>query len=272
MKLGTARIGDSTRAFRISGDRADYFDAKDVGELLSQPDWRSLATRRGDVPVGSALVSPVTQPRKFICVGLNYYDHAAEVGKSAPEFPTLFTKVPTAITGPRDDIVLPALSTEIDWEAELTVVIGQQVKNADDQQAAAAIAGYTVINDVSVRDWQRRTSEWFQGKNFDRSTPVGPYVVTPDEIDTGAGLTIRTEVNGVAEQQGSTSELIFSPVELIRYISQFLTLEPGDLIATGTPGGVGFIRKPPRFLADGDLLETTIEGIGTLSNTIRFEN
>lgn len=270
MKLGTVRYGEQSRAFRQDGDRTFYYDVQDVGSLLNIPDWELLPAQEGEVPAPDDLLAPVTRPGKTICVGLNYFDHAAEVGKAAPEVPTLFSKVSTALTGPRNDIRLPGLSSEIDWEAELAVVIGKRTIQANEQQAREAVAGYTVLNDLSIRDWQRRTSEWFQGKNFDNSTPVGPVVVTPDEIDPENGLRVESLVNDKVEQSGTTSDLIFSVTELVLYMSQFLTLEPGDIIATGTPGGVGFVQKPPRFLQSGDVLCTRIEGIGELRNTIRI--
>ena len=271
MKLGTVRHGDTTRAFRQEDGETRYLPVPDVGALLAEPDWRTLAGQPGEPPREADLLMPVLRPGQVIGVGLNYYDHAAEVGKAAPEVPTLFSKVTTALVGPGQDIELPSLSEQIDWEVELVIVIGQRVKNADEAAAREAIAGYTAMNDVSVRDWQRRTSEWFQGKNFDGSTPLGPVVTTADEIDPMAGLRIETLVNGAVEQSGTTADLIFSPVQLVVYLSQFLTLEPGDLIATGTPGGVGFVRTPPRFLADGDELRTRIEGIGELVNTVRID-
>jgi acylpyruvate hydrolase len=272
MKLGTVRHGHQSRAFRQDGDRTFYYDVQDAGTLLSIPDWDLLPAQEGHAPDPDDLLAPITRPGKTICVGLNYFDHAQEVGKTAPEVPTLFSKVSTALTGPRHEILFPGLSAEIDWEAELAVVIGKRTHHATEYQAREAVAGYTVLNDVSVRDWQRRTSEWFQGKNFDKSTPVGPVIVTPDDIDPESGLRVETLVNDHVEQSGNTSDLIFSVTELIVYITQFLTLEPGDIIATGTPGGVGFAQKPPRFLQTGDVLRTRIEGIGELRNTIRIEN
>ncbi|WP_163618475.1 MULTISPECIES: fumarylacetoacetate hydrolase family protein [unclassified Microbacterium] len=270
MKLGTALVGGTTRAFRQDDSGTFFYAAGNVDELLRDPLWREQSSEPGEAPAPGELTQPVIRPGKVICVGLNYHDHAAEVGKQPPDVPTLFSKVATALIGPRDEIELPPLSSEIDWEAELAVVIGSQVKRASEQQAREAILGYTVLNDVSVRDWQRRTSEWFQGKNFDRSTPVGPVIVTADELDPSDGLRVQTIVNDRVEQDGTTSNLIFGAVDLVVYLSQFLTLEPGDMIATGTPGGVGFVQKPPRFLRSGDVMTTRIEGIGDLVNTIRL--
>ncbi|BCW42748.1 5-oxopent-3-ene-1,2,5-tricarboxylate decarboxylase (plasmid) [Arthrobacter sp. StoSoilB3] len=270
MKFGTVRHGEESRAFRQEGGRTFFYDVADVGALLNIPDWALLPAREGEAPAEHDLLAPVARPGKTICVGLNYFDHATEVGKTAPEVPTLFSKVSTALTGPRTEIRLPGLSTEVDWEAELAVVIGKRTVHATEQQARGAVAGYTVLNDLSIRDWQRRTTEWFQGKNFDNSTPFGPVIVTADEIDPETGLRVETLVNDKVEQSGTTSDLIFSVTELVVYISQFLTLEPGDIIATGTPGGVGFVQKPPRFLQTGDVLRTRIEGIGELRNTIHI--
>lgn len=270
MRLGTARNGDHSRAFRQDETGTYYYAVHDVGQLLNTPEWTSLPAQQGEAPDPEDLLAPICRPGKTICVGLNYYDHAAEVGKTAPEVPTLFAKVSTALTGPRAEIRLPDLSAEIDWEAELAVVIGTRTNQADEQRAREAIAGYTVFNDLSVRDWQRRTSEWFQGKNFDKSSPLGPVIVTPDEVSPEDGLQVETLVNDRVEQSGNTSDLIFSVTKLVVYISQFLTLEPGDIIATGTPGGVGFVKTPPRYLRDGDVMRTRIEGIGELRNTIRI--
>lgn len=272
MKLGTVRNGGNSRAFRQDDTGTYYYDVPDVGQLLGIPGWAALPARQGEAPAPEDLLAPITRPGKTICVGLNYYDHAEEVGKTAPEVPTLFSKVSTALTGPRADIRLPGLSTEIDWEAELAVVIGSRVNQANEQQARDAVAGYTVLNDLSVRDWQRRTSEWFQGKNFDESTPLGPVIVTSDELAPEDGLRVETLVNGKVEQSGNTSDMIFNVTQMVVYISQFLTLEPGDIIATGTPGGVGFVQTPARYLRTGDVMTTRIEGIGELRNSIHIGN
>lgn len=258
--------GKRTRAFATDGDVTRYFDAPDVGALLESP-RTSWAGEIGPAPDADRLVQPVLRPRKIICVGLNYFDHAREVGKATPQHPTLFAKFATSLIGPTDDIRLPSVSDEIDWEAELAVVIGTTVREADEGIAHDAILGYTVLNDVSVRDWQRRTSEWLQGKTFDRTTPVGPVIVTADEFDPTEPHEIRTTVDGHVEQRGSTTDMIFSPASIVAYISTFMTLEAGDIIATGTPAGVGFAQRPPRFLHAGSIVETHIGGIGTLANT-----
>ena len=266
MKLGTVRRANGTQAFRQDETGTYYYNLPDVGAVLASEDWQELPTVAGPEPLTADLVQPILRPGKILCVGLNYHDHAAEVGKTAPEIPTIFSKVATSLAAPHAEIEIPAVSTEIDWEAELTIVIGKSVKNADEESARAAIAGYTVMNDVSMRDWQRRTTEWFQGKNFDASTPIGPVVVTADEVDPVAGLTVETILNESVEQNGNTSDMVFNPVQVVQYLSQFLTLEPGDIIATGTPAGVGAGQNPKKFIQSGDVLTTRIEGIGELVN------
>ncbi|MGZ4531940.1 MAG: fumarylacetoacetate hydrolase family protein [Mycobacteriaceae bacterium] len=208
-------------------------------------------------------------PSKVICCGLNYADHITETGRELPAYPTLFAKYADTLIGPDDDIVLPH-GLQVDWEAELAVVVGAEIRKVEPKEAAEAIAGYTVANDISVRDWQYRTVQWFQGKAWDGSTPVGPVMVTPDEVDPEAGLDISCRVNGEVVQQANTRTLVFSAAELLAYISTFTVLRPGDLVLTGTPGGVGVARHPQRFLEDGDVVETEIAGIGKLRNTVRF--
>lgn len=266
MKLGTVRTATSSRAFSRSGDDVRYHDAEDVLQLISQPGWAHEDGEPGSTPLDEDLLPPIVSPRKVICAGLNYLDHAAEVGKEPPAVPTLFAKMATTLIGARDDIEFPLISTRIDWEAELAIVIGEEIRNADLESAGRAILGYTVMNDVSTRDWQNRTSEWFQGKNFDRTAPTGPVIVTPDEIDIAGGVAVECLVNGEVMQSGTTASMIFSPADLIVYITQFLTLQPGDIIATGTPAGVGSGRKPPVFLSEHDVVTTRIEGIGELVN------
>ena len=186
------------------------------------------------------------------------------MGRTLPEHPTYFAKFAEALVGPFDDIELPAVSDAVDWEGELAVVIGSPARNLTEEQAAEAIAGYAVINDVSMRDFQYRTLQWLQGKTFEHTSPFGPYLVTTDEWTPGP--TLSTHVNGETMQEVSTSDLVFSPAKLISYFSQIVTLNPGDVIATGTPGGVGHARKPPRYLTDGATLETSIEGLGAQAN------
>jgi acylpyruvate hydrolase len=186
------------------------------------------------------------------------------MGRELPSHPTLFNKYARALVGAYDDVTLPASSTQMDWEAELGVVIGAEVRHADTEQARAAIAGYTVLNDVTARDWQYRTLQWLQGKTFEATTPFGPELVTSDEAGTGLELTCA--LNGETVQSANTADLVFGPVETIAYVSTILTLRPGDVLALGTPGGVGHARKPPRYLAPGAVLTTAIAGLGECCN------
>jgi acylpyruvate hydrolase len=267
MRFGTIRTDDGTTAARLDGDVLIPLDAADVGEMLARGGPGQPRTGAPAVPAAEADFAPVvTQPGKIICVGLNYRAHILETGRELPEYPTLFAKFADTLLGPRDDLVLPSVSERVDWEVELGVVIGSPVYRATPEEARAAIAGYTVINDVSMRDWQRRTLQWLQGKMFEHSTPAGPYLVTPDEVGHAADLEVRCEVDGIVMQQSRTSDLLFGPAEIVAYASQAITLKPGDLIATGTPGGVGNARKPPVYLQPGQVLRTWIEGLGECVN------
>ncbi|WP_103380089.1 fumarylacetoacetate hydrolase family protein [Pseudonocardia dioxanivorans] len=273
MRLATIRTATGTRAVRVDDSVAVETGDADVRALLEHPDWaqRAAAAAGPSHPVAELDYAPlVPSPEKIICAGLNYRDHVLEMGNELPEYPTLFAKYAPALVGAYDDVVLPAVSEQVDWECELTVVIGSAVRHADDAQAAAAIAGYTVMNDVSVRDYQRRTPEFLQGKTFEKSTPLGPWLVTPDELPAG-GWRITTELDGETVQSSTTDQLVFGAVDLVRYLSAIITLNPGDIIATGTPGGVGAARTPQRWLADGTVMVTTVEGVGRLRNVCRKE-
>lgn len=270
MKLATIRTAAGTRAARVEDGNYVELGAPDVGALLTDPEWHSAATARGPVVPGAGVeLAPVVPwPGKILCVGLNYRTHITEMGRDLPQFPTLFAKYPEALLGAEDDIILPAESDAVDWEAELAVVLGSTVRHANAEQAATAIAGFSVLNDVTMRDWQYRTPQWLQGKTFEASAPFGPVLATPDELPGGAtpSLALTTRLDGEVVQQANTSDLVFSPVELVRYVSTILTLWPGDVIATGTPGGVGHARDPRRYLRAGSRLVTEIAGIGQLSN------
>lgn len=241
--------------------------AADVGDLLTRPDWRTVAGAADGPTVPLAnLARLIPRPGKVACVGLNYRTHIEEMGRPLPEYPTLFAKFADALIGPHDPIEIPDTAAEaVDWECELVVVVGATIRGADRAQAQQAIAGYTIMNDITMRDWQFRTREWLQGKTFGNTTPVGPVLVTADEWQPGPS--ISTEIDGEKVQQASTGDLVFDPADLVAYLSQIVALRPGDLIATGTPGGVGHARKPPRYLAPGMTVRTTIDGIGTLENT-----
>ncbi|MFF4575329.1 fumarylacetoacetate hydrolase family protein [Streptomyces sp. NPDC001410] len=273
MKLATLRTPAGTRAVRLDGDTLVDLGHADLGELFAQADWQSIAaTATGPTYAvdGADLAPVVPQPSKVVCVGHNYTNHIKEMGRELPAYPTLFPKFADTLCGPGDDIVKPAETDALDWEVELVVVIGKPVRRATEQEAACAIAGFTVMNDVSVRDWQFRTIEWTQGKIWDSSTPVGPYVVTPDELPGGVrpALRVRTVVDGQVMQEDNTGTLLFDPVHLVRYVSTVVRLNPGDLIATGTPAGVGHARDPKVYLLGGETVVTEIEGLGACTNKV----
>ncbi len=265
MRLATIRTNDGTRAVRIDGDTATETGHTDVGELLSDPNWREIeATGPRHNPASLDYAPLIPSPDKVICVGLNYRDHIAEMGNTVPEYPTLFAKYARSLTGAYDDIELPPESTKVDWEAELTIVIGAAVRRATGAEAAAAIAGYTVANDVSMRDFQRRTNQFLAGKMWEHATPVGPWLTVTD--DPAPAYAISASIDGETMQSSNTDQLLFGPVALVGYISQAITLLPGDLILTGTPGGVGAGRTPPRFVQAGETVTIAIEGLGELRN------
>jgi acylpyruvate hydrolase len=273
VKLATIRDGGATVAVRIDGDEAVELGAGDVGAVLRRDGWRAWAQaedgpRRAVADLDYAPLVP--RPDKIVCVGLNYRTHILETGREPPQHPTLFAKYRSSLIGAHDEIVLPAVSDRVDWEAELAVVIGAPARHVPADAAAAAIAGYSVLNDVSVRDYQNRTLQWLQGKTFEASTPVGPWLVTADE-SPGPSREIVCEVGGETMQKADTADLVFDPAALVAYISAIVTLEPGDIIATGTPGGVGAARQPPRFLTDSDVVVTRIAGVGECRNRCRKE-
>lgn len=214
------------------------------------------------------LLAPIDDPRKIICVGQNYKDHCAEQNQPLPERAILFAKFPTTITSPGAPIRLPKLSQMIDYEAELAFVIGKGGKHIRREQAMNHVAGYMCLNDVSARDIQNSDKQWVRAKSFDTFAPCGPAMVTADEIPDPHNLQIELTLNGVVMQHSNTSNLVFGVAELVSYISAVMTLEPGDIVTTGTPGGVGHWRKPPIYLQPGDIVSITIEKIGTLTNPV----
>jgi acylpyruvate hydrolase len=275
MQLVTVRTGTGTSAARIDNGDVVFLPYVDVGELLaSGHDWETRASAEGRraprESVDLGLIVP--RPSKIFCVGLNYLRHIRESGGEVPSHPTLFAKFADALTGPYDDIVLPAASTRVDWEAELVAVIGRPTRNAGEEEARAAIAGFSIGNDVSMRDWQRRTTQFLQGKTWELSSPVGPALVTPDEVGgVRPDLGITCLVDGQVMQDARTSDLLFDAVAVVSYASTIMTLRPGDLIFTGTPDGVGAARTPPVFLQDGQVVTTRIEGLGEMVNTFVAE-
>jgi acylpyruvate hydrolase len=268
VRFASIRTSQGPRAARVEGDQLVLLDAPDVGALLADPEWRT-ASGTDRVPLDGADYQPlVPRPAKIMCLGLNYRAHIEEMGRELPEYPTVFGKYARSLIGARDPIVLPPESDAVDWEVELAIVIGRPVRRARGADAEAAVAGFTVLNDVSMRDWQTRTLQFLQGKTFEHSTPVGPHLVTLDDIPGGAhaDLVVECAVDGEVMQKGRTSDLLFGVIETVEYLSTIMTLEPGDIIATGTPAGVGAGRTPPVFLKPGQVVRTTIEHVGELLN------
>jgi 2-keto-4-pentenoate hydratase/2-oxohepta-3-ene-1,7-dioic acid hydratase in catechol pathway len=213
----------------------------------------------------------VPEPGKIFCLGRNYAEHAQEMRRTTSDWPEVFLRVPSCVAGPFADILLPSFSRRADYEGELGVVIGRGGRHIAAEQAFDAVAGYVVLNDVTMRDWQHRGQQWTPGKNFEGTLPVGPELVTADEVDP-LDVAIETRVNGELVQGGRTSQMVISISEQIEFLSSFVTLEPGDLIATGTPAGVGAAREPPFFLEDGDVVEVTVEGVGVIRNRMRRDS
>jgi acylpyruvate hydrolase len=272
MRLATLNVEDATHAAVIVADGAVQIDGyADVGALL-RSGGRGWEAAHAASAVGeprpfeeTQLLRPVLHPGAIMCVGLNYRTHILEMGRELPSVPSLFGKLGQALTDPYAEIELPRPSHQVDYEAQLAVVIGTRGRDIAPENALAHVAGLTALNDVTARDYQRRTIQWFAGKTFQRSTPVGPWIVTPDELEPIADKELRCIVNGVERQRARLGDLVFDVASLIVDISTIVELEAGDLIATGTPGGVG--EPSGRFLADGDVVEVSIDGIGTLRNT-----
>jgi acylpyruvate hydrolase len=275
MRLATLRTGAAggqTTAARIDGDEAVLLDQfADVGAVLAAGALDAVAAARGPrVRLDQARFAPVVpNPGKIICVGMNYRAHVREMGRTAPPHPALFAKWKQALIGAGEAIQLPPESKQVDWEGELAAVVGKPVRRADLLQAADAIAGYTIMCDTSMRDWQYRSSQWMQGKTWEKSTPLGPWLATPDELGDNAELT--TKVDGQEVQRAKVADLVVGPAGLVAYISTFITLEPGDVVATGTPGGVGHARRPPVYLKPGQEIEIAVTGLGALRSFVANE-
>ena len=276
MKLGTLRLGEGTAAVWVSNQDAQVIEGfSDLGSLLAQPNWRDLAQGAAGqvIPLGriseKSWAPVIPHPGKIVCVGLNYKDHIREMGHQTPDVPTIFAKYAEALVGPFDDIVLPSYANQkVDWETELAVIIGKRAFRVSEEKAEEHIAGYSILNDVTMRDYQNRTAQWLQGKTFANTSPFGPWLVTGDEFKLGEA--VATRINDELMQNSTTAELLFKPAQLISYISQIVPLNPGDVISTGTPGGIGHARKPARYLDAGDLMISEIAGIGKMKNLIVF--
>jgi 2-keto-4-pentenoate hydratase/2-oxohepta-3-ene-1,7-dioic acid hydratase in catechol pathway len=265
MRLATFTHGGSTRVGVVTGDEIADVGAVDVMTFLARREPAAHAPRLKLAEV--RLEAPV-RPRKFLAIGLNYADHVKESGLEAPPFPVFFNKQTTCVAGPYDPIHLPRVSPLLDYEGELGFVIGRRCRHVPRDRAHEVIAGYVVVNDVSVRDWQLRTPTMTLGKSFDTHGPIGPWLVTPDEVGDPHALEIRTWVNGELRQHSSTRELIFDCFAQVEHLSTAFTLEPGDVVTTGTPAGVGGAMRPPRFLVAGDVVRVEIECIGAIENRV----
>ncbi len=263
----SVRVGDDAYVdvSDVAGDFDEAFFGAGGAALLEDAVRSRVAAAQVEPLDGRRLGAPIARPHQILCIGLNYSDHAAETGQPVPAEPILFTKSPNTLVGPHDDVRVPRGSTKLDWEVELGVVIGRRSRYlADEAEAAASIAGFVVVNDVSERSFQiERGGQWSKGKSAETFNPCGPYLVTPDEVGAVDALRMWLDVNGVRRQDGSTATMLFKPTFLVHYLSQFMVLEPGDLINTGTPPGVGMGLKPPVYLQAGDVVELGIEGLGS---------
>ncbi len=284
MRLATIATPSGPRAALQQGSR--YLDLHSANPSLPTslkalleggPELLHAAGRAAENPSATVyqagqvrLLAPIAEPQKVICVGLNYRDHAAESGAPIPREPVLFSKFATAVIGPEDAIVLPAVSKEVDYEAELVVVVGKKGRNFSESEANSYIAGYMVGHDVSARDWQLKKDgkQWLAGKTFDTFAPCGPVLVTREEVPDPCALGIRLKLNGQLMQNSSTQQMIFSPAFILAYVAQVVTLMPGDIVFTGTPPGVGVARKPPVYLKGGDVVEVEIDNLGVLRNPV----
>jgi 2-keto-4-pentenoate hydratase/2-oxohepta-3-ene-1,7-dioic acid hydratase in catechol pathway len=278
MKLLTFETGDGHHVGVVDGDEVADITAvdsrlgPDLGAVLAADLLDELRAAVGSAPRvaldGLVLASPVLRPPKFLAIGLNYAQHVAESGMDAPPFQLWFNKQSTCAIGDGAPIHVPRASAVVDYEGELAFVIGRRCRHVPAARATEVIAGYTICNDVSVRDWQMRTPTMTMGKSFDTHGPLGPWVVTPDELGDPHGLSLRTWVNDELRQDGKTDDLIYDCFDMVEHLSTAFTLEPGDVISTGTPAGVGIAMKPPCLLTAGDVVRIEIEGIGTLQNPV----
>lgn len=246
----------------------------DLDALVSRgADLREAGALLESSPVldagGLEFLPPLSRPSKILCIGLNYRDHSTETGLKLPDYPAVFARFPSCLVGHGRPLVKPAVSGQFDYEGELVAVIGRRAKNVSLEEAPDCVAGYSAFNEASVRDFQMRTSQWTVGKNFDGTGAFGPWLVTPDELPRGArGVRIRTRLNGLTVQDGTTSDMVFDVADLVSILSRTMTLEPGDVLVTGTPSGVGMARNPPLYMKPGDVCEVEIEGIGILRNPV----
>lgn len=283
MKLASYRVADTDTYGLLSADVSRLIDltpripeTASLRALISMPDWQekvaAFAGEAGDHAVEDVRLLPVIpDPDKILCIGINYATHVRETGRELPEKPMVFTRFANSQTGHGQPLLKPRVSDRFDFEGELAVVIGRQTRYVAPEDALASVAGYSCYNDGSVRDWQRHTTQFTPGKNFPGTGAFGPWMVTPDEMGEIGPQSIVTTLNGVVVQEATFEDLIFNLRELVSYCSQFALLEPGDVIITGTPGGVGAFRTPPVWMKQGDVVEVAIDGIGVLRNTVQDE-
>jgi 2-keto-4-pentenoate hydratase/2-oxohepta-3-ene-1,7-dioic acid hydratase in catechol pathway len=280
MRFVTFAIDGKSRPGVLSGQTVGDLSAAGFASLLdfieSGPAGRTaaekIAANGGGYPLDKVkLLAPIPRPRKLICVGLNYRDHAAETNSEIPSVPTIFNKFATSVIAPGDNIVLPKVSKSPDYEAEFAFVVGRGGRNIGGADWPKHVFGYTIVNDVSARDYQKATTQWLMGKTFDTFAPMGPWIVSADEIPDPHNLDIQLEIGGERLQNSNTRELIFKIPDLIAFLSSVFTLEPGDIVSTGTPAGVGVARKPQRFLRAGDEVVVRIPAIGELRNPVVAE-
>ncbi len=276
MRLLSFSVGADRSARRLGirtddgiRDLTDALGARDVGELLARG-IDGLAEADGPLldPTTIAVRAPIARPGKIICVGLNYHDHCREQSIEPPRYPMLFSKFANAVTDPGSEVTRPRATEKLDLECELAIVIGRHASRIGPSEAAATIFGYTLLNDVTMRDLQREDRQWLRAKGSDGFAPMGPIVVSADELGDPQALSLRSSVNGETWQDSTSAEMIFDVLTIVSFASQTITLEPGDVIATGTPAGVGHYQVPPRYLADGDLMRCEIEGIGAIENRV----
>jgi len=277
---GQAKLGwikDASSTSFVDLHLADHALPTDLKTLIATPGAMAAAHAAAQKAPASAVLTLasvrflplIPNPGKIVCMGLNYADHAKEGGNARPEYPSFFLRGATSMVGHQSPILRPKVSTQLDYEAELAVVIGQRARHLTAANALSCVAGYSCFNDASIRNYQRKSNQWTIGKNFDGTGPFGPWLVTPDELPPGAeGLRIQSRLNGKVMQDANTHDFLWNVVEALRIITECMTLEPGDVIITGTPAGVGYARTPPVWMAPGDVCEIEIEGIGTLSNPI----
>lgn len=268
-EIAEAFVPSETKGFLQGGEESLELAKGAIQYALQHPDSFShpLVLNRKEVK----LEAPIHNPEKILCVGHNYREHILEMKRELPSNPVVFAKFPNTIVGPEDDIPYYPISDQLDYEAEFTFVIGKQARNVSEEDALDYVAGYTIANDVTYRDIQRRTLQWLQGKSVDGSAPMGPWLLTSDELTDPSGLDIVLTVNGEERQRSNTSNLVFTVQKLVSFLSGLMTLEPGDVILTGTPGGVGVARDPQVFLKDGDIVRIEVDQVGALENKVALQ-